>query len=127
MKKIILFSLLLSCGFVSKAQTLTFCKKVDTEGKLIGTDTAFILEKGTEIIFYVSCHRKLNTTKLKYKIYKVDDRKNEKYDNTIEQAIQTDWSYAWKGIIFNNPGTYKINVYTEAGVLVTSGKVTIIF
>ena len=102
MKKIILLLLVLVCSHLLRAQTLTFCMSVDDKGKPVGEDSEFTIQKGDQIIFYlITPDHQLNTTKIRYKIYRMNDTDDFKYDNTIEQDIHEDWQYAWKGIKIN--------------------------
>lgn len=126
MKKIALLLLLTICGFLLQAQTLKFCKSVDDNGKPVGEDTEFTISKGDQVIFYLIATDVLNTTKIRYKIYKVNYAGDLKYDNTIQQEIHEDWQYAWKGIKINKAGTYKVNAYNSNNTLLSSATISII-
>lgn len=127
MKKYILLVVLLLGYHISQAQQLVFCKEVDKEGFANGQDSSFILKSGEQIVFYLSDRKDLNTTKLNYEIYSVNDRGTERYDNTIEQKIEPDWRWAWKGIIFYRAGTYEIKVLNADNEKIASGRVKISF
>ena len=124
MKKYIFISFFLLAIQFTQAQRLSFCKEVDKEGLAIGKDTTFSIYYEDQICFYIVNPRTLNTTKLKYKVYRITNQ-IETLDFTVEQDIKEDWTWAWKGVYFDYSGTYNVVVYNAKDEKMTSKKLQV--
>lgn len=111
MKFIFPFLLFLSIQ-ISAQTTIDFCVEVDSSGICKHPTTEFDIGKdGGTISLLVKDSLPLNASKLRYKIFYFDAYGNEKQENTLNQRIETDWTYAWQDVVFYDAGTYKVKVY----------------
>jgi hypothetical protein len=125
MKKMIF--LLLSSAFVllsSAQQSLRVCSYVDKDGKTYSAKSIFSIKDGEELLMLVTADNELATTRLDYKIYRVENG-NATFDVTITQDIQTSWVWSYKGVLFHSPGYYLIKVYKADGTYVCENMVYI--
>lgn len=105
--------LLLFAGHAAFAQsTLKFCVEAAKGAVCLHPSTEFDISKeGGTISLFVQPEDSIGTTKVLYRIYFMDTYGNEKEINTITQATEPGWTYAWQDVVFYDPGTYKVNVY----------------
>ena len=116
--------LLLITGFCYSQTSLKFCLEAGKDGDCKTPASEFTISKqGGTITFVLKNKQGLGTNKVLYKIYHLTDNGQEVYNNTIEQAIQAKWNYAWEEAVFYDPGTYKVLVYntTDQGDLLCVG------
>lgn len=132
MKKLFFITVLLSVLFLSgfysevKSQSLYFCEDVDSEGYPVSESSVFnISSKGGYLKFLVRLPYKISTSSVSYVIYKVDEYGNEKYESTIYQDVESNWSWFWKEVTFYNSGVFNIAVYDGDNNYLTSGQISI--
>jgi len=109
-----------------KAQTLTFCESIDSNGDPVTTATSFIIPAdGGYFYFYVKLGKKVNSTEIHYNIYSIDNNSKEIFEKTIYQDVETDWAYFYKKMTFYHTGDYMIYVYDKNSNFLASGKVRV--
>ena len=125
-KKISMLAALLFVLFAAKSQTLYFCEGVDDDGYPENSSHTFTIPyDGGYFYFLVSMGNKVRTTHVEYDIYKVNDYGDEKYNTTISQDVEYDWTYFWKKVTFYDAGTYKVYAYDDDDYLLCSGTVEV--
>lgn len=108
------------------SQTIYFCESVDKDGYPIGESTVFNIGSGGGFLKVLTrMPYEVNTSTVRYEIYKVSSSGSETYDNTIYQDVQTSWVWFWKEITFYSAGSYNIYVYDGNGTYLTSSKIKI--
>lgn len=132
MKKLFFITVLLSVLFLSgfysevKSQSLYFCEDVDSDGYPVSESSVFnISSKGGYLKFLVRLPYNISTSSVSYVIYKVDEYGNEKYESTIYQDVESNWSWFWKEVTFYNSGVFNIAVYDGDNNYLTSGQISI--
>ena len=120
------FALLFALNSFASAQTLTFCEDVDSRGNPSGYSSVFNIGSGGGYLYFlVNLPYKLNSTQVKYDIFKLDSRGNEKFDNTIYQDTERSWDFFYKQVTFYDAGTYNIYVYDNSDYMLASGQITV--
>ncbi len=107
--------------------SLTFCKEVSTEGKA-DNPTTTITTNGSEsnpVKILVKGDEKLNAQEVEYRIYFVDENGKETEVSKLPQIIEPHWEFAWKKVTFYDPGTYRVKVYNDKGVYLTSANLNV--
>lgn len=108
------------------AQTLQFCENVSGTGESVNPSTLFnIDQKGGSLKMLTSLPYRLGSTQVIYDIYRVDPTGEEKYDNTIYQDSDAEWTWFWKEVTFYSAGRYNVYVYDRDRNFLTSGQVRI--
>jgi hypothetical protein len=108
------------------AQTLQFCENVSSTGEAISSSTLFnIDQKGGSLKMLTVLPYRLGSTQVIYDIYKVDPTGEEKYDNTIYQDSDAEWTWFWKEVTFYSAGRFNVYVYDRDRNFLTSGQVRI--
>lgn len=127
MKKGLLFALFLGFATVGFSQySLTFCKEVSTEGKAEAASNSFTSEmNGNTVKMLVKSDDKFTTYQVEYRIFYVDAAGNETEISKLPQFVEPSWDFAWKQVVFYDPGTYRIKVFDEKGNYLTSANVNI--
>jgi hypothetical protein len=107
--------------------SLTFCKEVSTEGKA-DNPTTTITTNGSEanpVKILVKNDERLNAQEVEYRIYFVDESGKETEVSKLPQIIEPNWEFAWKKVTFYDPGTYRVKVYNDKGVYLTSANLNV--
>lgn len=108
------------------AQSLQFCENVSGAGESINPSTLFnIDQKGGSLKMLITLPYRLRSTQVIYDIYRVDPTGEEKYDNTIYQDSDAEWTWFWKEVTFYSAGRYNVYVYDRDRNFLTSGQVRI--
>lgn len=108
------------------AQTLQFCENVSGTGESVNPSTLFnIDQKGGSLKMLTTLPYRLGSTQVIYDIYRVDPTGEEKYDNTIYQDSDAEWTWFWKEVTFYSAGRYNVYVYDRDRNFLTSGQVRI--
>jgi hypothetical protein len=116
MKQLLLLLASCICLQIAIGQTtLRVCSYVDGNGKTTTAQNIFTIRDGDELKMLVNSDKNLETSRLDYKIYRVSSSGYASYDVTISQDVETNWVWAYKGIIFHSAGFYLIKVYTRDG------------
>ena len=111
-----------------QAQVLQFCEDVDENGYPKNESSTFTIDsEGGWLKVLVKLDDEVDCDKVKYAIYKVSKSGREKYDNTITQDVEANWSWFWKQITFYDDGKYNVYVYDKYDNLLASGSVRINF
>jgi hypothetical protein len=128
MKKVFfILSLFIATQGAFAQYTLTFCKEVSTEGKA-DNPTTTITTNGNEsnpVKILVKSDEKLNAQEVEYRIYFVDESGKETEVVKLPQIIEPNWEFAWKKVTFYDPGTYRVKVYNDKGVYLTSANLNV--
>lgn len=119
--------LLLLAGISLQAQyTLQFCEDVNTEGKPQMLSNSFMVgEDGGVMKFLARADEKFNTDGIEFRIYYLNETGKEEEISRMPQKVQTDWNFAWKEVVFFDPGNYKVKLYTAKGTYLTSANLNI--
>ncbi len=108
------------------AQTIQFCENVSASGEAITPSTLFNIDsKGGYLKILVNMPYRLGSNQVIYEIYEVDPDGAEKYDNTIYQEANADWTWFWKEVTFYKAGRFNVFVYDGERNFLTSGQVRI--
>ncbi len=111
------FAIILTFLFINLAnfgysQSLQFCEDVGSNGVPIKPSSVFSIEsKGGYLKCLTSLPYRVGTSNVNYEVYRIDSEGNEKYDNTIQQAVDPSWTWFFKEITFYDEGRYNIYVY----------------
>lgn len=107
--------------------TLTFCKEVSTEGKAQDASNSIIAsdKAGNPVKILVHSDEKLNTMQVEYRIFFVDENGKETEVSKLPQVVEPDWDFAWKKVTFYDPGTYRVKVYNDKGIYLTSANLSV--
>ena len=108
-------------GIALAQTTLAFAYDVDDKGNTSTNDAKFSINKGKDIRMLVRNPDGFNTSQFQYKIYTMDANGVKTYSNTFTQDIQSNWVWAYKGIIPYNSGYYFIEVVNSAGTNLCEG------
>jgi hypothetical protein len=127
MKRGIFILLLFVIANTTYAQySLTFCKEVSTEGLAQKPGSTFTTEQdGNTLKMLVKSDDKFTTYQVEYRIFYVDASGKESEVSKLPQMVEPNWDFAWKEVVFYDPGTYRIKVYDEKGNYLTSANVNI--
>jgi hypothetical protein len=108
------------------AQSLQFCENVNSDGSAVSASTLFnIDQKGGTLKMLTTIPYRLGSTQVIYDIYRVDPTGEEKYDNTIYQDADAEWTWFWKEVTFYSAGRFNVYVYDSDRNFLTSGQVRI--
>ena len=127
MKKVLLSALFLGFATIGFSQySLTFCKEVSTEGAAQNAANTFTTEmNGNELKMLVKSDDKFTTYQVEYRIFYVDAAGGETELSKLPQYVEPTWDFAWKQVVFYDPGTYRIKVFDDKGNQLTSANVNI--
>ncbi len=127
MRKLFLSALFFSAVYLGKAQySLTFCEDVNQEGKAQMASNSFMVDQSGGVLkFLVKADDKFNTEQMEFRIFYINDAGKEEEVTRMPQKVESAWNYAWKEVVFFDPGTYKIKVYTGKGTYLTSSNLSI--
>ncbi|MCS6933989.1 MAG: hypothetical protein NZM35_02410 [Chitinophagales bacterium] len=125
--KSVLFLFLIGLSHGVGAQySLIFCEDVTRDGKPTAVSNSFMVdEDGGMLKFLLKAEDGINTDKIEYRILYVHSNANEEEVARMSQNTEPTWNYAWKEVIFFDPGTYKVKVYTGRGSYLTAATLTI--
>lgn len=124
-KLMLLFVALLIAGSI-QAQSVVFCENVTSDGYAETASTVFNIQpEGGSLKILTKMDETLDAYEVNYEVYLADPNGEEKYETTISQATQPDWTWFWKEIIFYKPGRYNVYVKTAGGRFIGSGQVII--
>lgn len=100
-------------GLRTTAQVnVQFCVQVNDSGNCVKPSSEFYISKeGGTISMLLKSETNFTFTKVRYKLYTLNEDGTETHDYTVEQRISTDWDYAWQDVIFYEPGQYKVKVF----------------
>ncbi len=126
MKKLLFISLM-ACGPWASAQySLQFCEDVNKEGKPQMLSNSFMVdEDGGVLKFLAKADDKFNTDALDFRIYFINETGKEEEILRMPQKVENLWNFAWKEVVFFDPGNYKIKLYTGKGTYLTSANLNI--
>lgn len=105
---------------------LTFCEDVNNEGKPQMASNSFMVDNdGGVLKFLISSDDKLNTEKVEYRIFYINDTGKEEEITKLPQKVEPSWNFAWKEVVFYDPGIYKIKVFNSKGSYLTSANLNV--
>jgi hypothetical protein len=122
------FLLLLTlAGLTSFGQySLTFCEDVGEGGKPVTESRVFMVDQSGGVMkMLLRADEKISTPQVEYRVFYIDDDGSEAEISRLKQKVETNWNFAWKEVVFYDPGSYKVKVYTDKGTYITSANVTI--
>jgi hypothetical protein len=107
--------------------TLTFCKEVSTEGKADNPTTTITTNgsESTPVKILVKGDEKLNANEVEYRIFFVDETGKETEVSKLPQIIEPNWDFAWKKVTFYDAGTYRVKVFNDKGIYLTSANLNV--
>lgn len=114
-------------SFSAQAQySLIFCEDVTAEGKPTVISNSFMVDDdGGVLKFLLKTDEKINTDNIDFRIFYVNDSGKEEEISRMPQKVDASWNFAWKEVVFFDPGNYKIKVYTGKGTYLTSANLNI--
>ncbi|MCW5906859.1 MAG: hypothetical protein KIS94_03290 [Chitinophagales bacterium] len=126
-KGLFVIALIIAAQTMFAQYSLTFCKEVSTEGKAQdASNTITASDKaGNPVKILVNCDEKLNAMQVEYRIFFVDENGKETEVSKLPQYVEPNWDFAWKKVTFYDPGTYRVKVYNENGVYLTSANLNV--
>lgn len=111
---------------VSAQYTLQFCEDVNTEGKPTMVSNSFLVDQdGGVLKFLCKTEDKFNTDQLEFRVFYINESGNEENILKLPQKIEPNWNFAWKELVFFDPGSYRVKVYTGSGTYLTSANLNI--
>jgi len=126
MKKLLLLTTcIISIQVVFAQVSLRICNNVDKNGNTYSAKCIFDIRDGDELFMLVDAEKNFNTSRLDYKVYKVNGYGETSYDATISQDVQSSWEWAYKGVLFHSSGYYLVKVYKADGSYLTEAMVYI--
>jgi len=106
--------------------SLTFCESSNPEGKATTSANSFMISKtGSALKFLLKADEKLNTDQMDFKIYYINDSGSEEEISKLPQTVDPTWNYAWKEVVFFDPGNYRVKVYNSRGYYLTSANLNV--
>ena len=119
---------LLLSGRTTFAQTIAFAEDIKPDGQMIGQNASFTIAKGGGTIkMLVTLKGKVNSTKVVYKVYRLDAKGNKYLDQTINDNVERQWLWFFTELFIRSPGIYLVELYSEGKkTVIASGKVKII-
>lgn len=82
-------------------------------------------EDGGVLKFLAKADDKFNTDALDFRIYFINETGKEEEILRMPQKVENLWNFAWKEVVFFDPGNYKIKLYTGKGTYLTSANLNI--
>jgi hypothetical protein len=120
----LILSLLVKCGFAQ--YSLTFCENVNNEGMPYKAATSFMISpRGSVLKFLLKADEKLNTDKMDFRIFYIDESGKEEELSKLPQKVEPSWNYTWKEVVFFDPGDYRVKVYGPNGNYLTSANLKV--
>ena len=125
----ILFTLIVCIAAVlpvSAQYTLQFCEDVNSEGKPTMVSNSFLVDQdGGVLKFLCKTEEKFNTDQLEFRVFYINESGNEENILKLPQKVESNWNFAWKEMVFFDPGSYRVKVYTGSGTYLTSANLNI--
>ncbi|MFN8299794.1 MAG: hypothetical protein U0T75_11865 [Chitinophagales bacterium] len=127
MKKLFVSALFLAGTYFAQAQySLTFCEDVNGEGRAQMSSNSFMVDQdGGVLKFLLKADDRFNTEGMEFRIFLLNDAGKEEEITRMPQKVDNTWNFAWKEVVFFDPGNYKVKVYTAKGTYLTSANLTI--
>lgn len=127
MKKLFVSALFLAGTYFAQAQySLTFCEDVNGEGRPQMSSNSFMVDQdGGVLKFLLKADDRFNTEGMEFRIFLLNDAGKEEEITRMPQKVDNTWNFAWKEVVFFDPGNYKVKVYTAKGTYLTSANLTI--
>jgi hypothetical protein len=111
---------------LSVAQKVSFCERVGRDGNPVNEASSFAVGKqGGFFKVLLTLNRPVESGKVIYDIYHLDNEKKEILDNSIRMDVNPTLTWFYKEITFHKPGSYVIYIYDEKDKLLGVGKVDI--
>ena len=126
MQKFSLLLLFFLFSFISlSAQVIDFCTTINKEGQCLDHPKKFYIsyKKTADIYAVVRLLDSVGTTKVEYKIYRVNSFLDEIYMTSLYQEVKPEMKTFWKRISFTYELSYKIYLYTDSNKLLTSAPI----
>ena len=109
----------------SMAQTLTFCKSVDKDGRAVNAAQEFTVAKdGGKVFFLLQLPATIHPTAVSYDVYKIEKGK-EVFSSTLKQPTTPNINWLSKEVTFYDPGSYRVYVYDDKDTPITKATFTI--
>lgn len=127
MKKIplILFAFSLLAGTnVAEAQSITFCKSTDKEGRALNAGQEFTLTKSGAVIVFLFQLAAVRPPTVSYDMYKVENGK-EVFSATMKQPVDPSKAWLSKEVTLYDAGAYRVYVYDDKDKLLAKSGFTV--
>ena len=125
-KYITLFAFFLLVKLSSAQYSLVFCEDITGDGKPVKVSNQFQVDKeGGALKLLMRTDDSFKAENLDFRIYYMSDAGAEEEIIRLPQPVEPDWTFAWKELVLFNSGLYRIKVYTDKGIYLTSANVTI--
>ena len=119
LKLAILLCFLVKLG--SAQYSLTFCENVNDAGKPLHPSNFFMVSpNGSALKVLVKADEGFKTDKMDFKIFYINDTGKEEEISKMAQKLDPKWTFAWKELVFFDPGNYRVKVYDSKGDYLTS-------
>jgi hypothetical protein len=127
MKKLGALIILVALIKLGSAQySLTFCENVSDDGKPSKTSNSFMVAHGgSSLKFLLKADNKLNSDNMEFRIFYINDSGKEEEVSKLPQKVEPTWNYAWKEVVFFDPGIYRVKVYNSKGSYLTSANLSV--
>ena len=125
--KQLLFIVLFLSTHLAYSQKLIFCESIDSSTstpKRASTNFA-IRHDGGYLVMFVNMPKGINSTFVTYDIFRLNEDKKERFESTIKQTVQPEYTWFSKQITFRADGQYVVYVYDDKDLLLCAGRVTI--
>ena len=127
MKKLIPAIILFFIPGILFSQSLIFCEKVSSDGKIEKPSHIFrIGREGGYFQFVAMLDKPVNTTEVKMDIFLVDESGKESFDATVTVKVQKEWVWFSREVSFFKGGDYTVYAYTAEDRLLCTGMVKVI-
>lgn len=88
--------------------------------------SAFMVsDRGGVLRFMVRGDEELNMDSIKYQLYFINQGGDEEFVTEFMQNVEPGWNYAWKEVVFFDPGNYRVKVIDSKDSYLTSANLTI--
>lgn len=125
-KAIFFFACMATIAFAQAQYTLTFCEEVNDAGRPNMSSNSFVVDgNGGVLKFLARADDKFNTADIEFRVFYLNDAGKEEEITRMPQKVESTWNYAWKEVVFFDPGVYKVKVYTSKGTYLTSSNLNI--
>lgn len=125
MRYLLSILLLISCNMAEAQYKLQFCEDVSNEGKAQMLSNSFMVDGSGGVLKFLAKAESKFDGNLEFRIYYMNDQGKEEEITRMPQIVEPDWNFAWKEVVFFDPGNYKVKLYNNSGTYLTSANLVI--